>query len=87
MKVLAAHDHPVTILTKSRLVVRDLDILTPMAQKGLVKVALSVTTLDRKLARTMEPRASMPQRRLDAIRLLSDAGIPTGVMFALLSRL
>ncbi len=82
LQVLAAHDHPLTILTKSRLVVRDLDILSPMAQKGLVKVALSVTTLDRKLARTLEPRAAMPQRRLDAIKLLSDAGIPTGVVFA-----
>lgn len=82
LKVLAAHDHPVTILTKSRLVVRDLDILAPMAQKRLVKVALSITTLDRKLARTLEPRAAMPQRRLDAIKLLSDAGVPTGVMFA-----
>ena len=82
LKVLAKHSHPVTILTKSRLVVRDLDILAPMAKKGLVKVSLSVTTLDRKLARAMEPRASMPQRRLDAIRLLTDAGVPTGVMFA-----
>lgn len=82
LKVLAAHNHPVTIVTKSRLVVRDLDILVPMAQKGLVKVALSVTTLDRKLARALEPRASMPQRRLDAIKLLSDAGVPAGVMFA-----
>lgn len=82
LKVLAAHDHPVTILTKSRLVVRDLDLLVPMARKGLVKVALSVTTIDRTLARRLEPRAAMPQRRLDAIRLLSDAGVPTGVMFA-----
>jgi len=82
LKVLMEHDHPVTIVTKSRLVVRDMDLLVPMAEKGLVKVALSVTTLDRKLARTMEPRASTPQRRLDAIRLLSDAGVPTGVMFA-----
>jgi len=82
LKVLAAHDHPVTILTKSRLVVRDMDLLVPMAQKGLVKVALSVTTLDRRLARTLEPRAAMPQRRLDAIKLLSDAGVPAGVMFA-----
>jgi len=82
LKVLARHDHPVTILTKSRLVVRDLDLLEPMARKGLVKVALSVTTIDRTLARRLEPRAAMPQRRLDAIRLLSDAGVPTGVMFA-----
>ncbi len=82
LKVLHDCDHPVTILTKSRLVVRDLDILAPMAEKGLVKVSLSVTTLDRKLARRMEPRACTPVRRLDAIRLLSDAGVPTGVMFA-----
>lgn len=82
LKVLAAHDHPVTILTKSRLVVRDMDLLVPMAKKGLVKVALSVTTLDRDLARTLEPRAATPQRRLDAIRLLSDAGVQTGVVFA-----
>lgn len=82
LKVLSKHDHPVTILTKSRLVVRDLDILAPMAEKGLVKVGLSITTLDRKLARALEPRASMPQRRLDAIRLISDASIPTSVMFA-----
>ena len=61
---------------------RDLDLLVPLAEKGLVKVSLSVTSLDRKLARTMEPRASTPQRRLDAIHLLSDAGVPTGVLFA-----
>lgn len=82
LQVLHDCGHPVTILTKSRLVVRDLDILAPMAEKGLVKVSLSVTTLDRKMARRMEPRASTPVRRLDAIRLLSDAGVPTGVMFA-----
>jgi len=82
LKVLLKHEHPVTILTKSRLVVRDLDLIAPMAEKGLVKVGLSVTTLDRKLARLMEPRASTPQRRLDAIRLLSEAGVPTSVMFA-----
>jgi DNA repair photolyase len=82
LKVLAEYDHPVTVLTKSRLVVRDMDILAPMAAKGLVKVSLSVTTLDRTLARRLEPRASTPQRRLDAIKLLSDAGVSTGVMFA-----
>ena len=82
LKVLLKHEHPVTILTKSRLVVRDLDLIAPMAEKGLVKVGLSVTSLDRKLSRLMEPRASTPQRRLDAIRLLSDAGVPTSVMFA-----
>ncbi|WP_449555794.1 PA0069 family radical SAM protein [Kordiimonas aestuarii] len=82
LKVLYEHRHPVTILTKSRLVVRDLDILVPMAEMGLVRVALSVTTLDRKLARVLEPRASTPTRRLDAIKLLSDAGVPVGMMFA-----
>ncbi len=82
LKVLYEHRHPVTILTKSRLVVRDMDILVPMAEKGLVRVSLSVTTLDRKLARALEPRASTPTRRLDAIKLLSDAGVPTGMMFA-----
>jgi DNA repair photolyase len=82
LKVLYEHRHPVTILTKSRLVVRDMDILVPMAEMGLVRVSLSVTTLDRKLARALEPRASTPTRRLDAIKLLSDAGVPTGMMFA-----
>ncbi|MFC3053444.1 PA0069 family radical SAM protein [Kordiimonas pumila] len=82
LKVLAAHDHPVTILTKSRLIVRDLDILAPMAERGLVKAGLSITTLDRRLARLLEPRAAMPQRRLDAVKLLTDAGVPTTVMFA-----
>jgi len=82
LKVLSRYEHPVTILTKSRLIVRDLDLIAPMAEKGLVKVGLSVTSLDRKLARLMEPRASSPQRRLDAIKLLSDAGVPTSVMFA-----
>ncbi len=82
LKVLAKYEHPVTILTKSRMVIRDMDLIAPMAEKGLVTVGLSVTTLDRKLSRLMEPRASAPQRRLDAIRLLSDAGVPTSVMFA-----
>lgn len=82
LEVLAEHGHPVGIVTKSALVTRDIDILSEMAQEGLVKVALSVTTLDGKLARAMEPRASTPGRRLDAIRQLSDAGIPTGLMVA-----
>ena len=63
-------------------VLRDIDILSEMAREGLAKVALSVTTLDRRLARSMEPRAGTPQRRLAAIKALSEAGIPTGVMFA-----
>jgi DNA repair photolyase len=82
LEVLDSFSHPVGIVTKSALVVRDIDILARMARRDLVKVALSVTTLDRHLARKMEPRAATPQRRLDAIRALSDAGVPTQVMVA-----
>ncbi|MBS7553421.1 PA0069 family radical SAM protein [Ancylobacter dichloromethanicus] len=82
LEVLRDFAHPVGIVTKSALVVRDLDILGPMAEKGLVKVALSITTLDHKLARIMEPRAATPQRRLDALRALSEAGVPTAVLVA-----
>lgn len=82
LEVLAAHNHPVAIVTKGHLVTRDIDILSAMAAKGLAKVAVSITTLDGKLARAMEPRASSPARRLDAIRALSQAGIPTAVMTA-----
>ena len=82
LQVLADANHPVAIVTKSALVLRDLDILGPMAAKGLAKVALSVTTLDRELARAMEPRASTPQRRLDAIESLSAAGVPAAVIVA-----
>ena len=80
LEVLDAHNHPVGIVTKSALVVRDIDVLSRMAARGLAKVALSVTTLDRRLARTMEPRAATPAKRLEAIRALSDAGIPTSAM-------
>jgi len=80
--VLAECNHPVGIVTKSALVTRDIDILAPMAAKRLARVALSVTTLDRELARTLEPRASTPPKRLDAIRALAAAGIPTSVMVA-----
>ncbi len=80
LEVLAKANHPVMIVTKSALVTRDIDILSEMAAKGLAKVALSVTTLDRKLARTMEPRASTPVKRLEAIRQLTEAGIPTSVL-------
>ena len=73
---------PVGIITKNALVERDLDILAPMAQKGLVSVFISVTTLDHDLARRMEPRASAPARRIEAIRTLSQAGVPVGVMVA-----
>jgi DNA repair photolyase len=82
LEVLARTRHPVGIVTKSALVTRDIDILGPMAEQGLAKVAVSVTTLDRAIARAMEPRAPTPDRRLDAIRRLSEAGIPTGVMVA-----
>ncbi len=68
LEVLRDTNHPVGIVTKSALVLRDLDILSEMAAKGLAKVALSVTTLDAKLARAMEPRASTPVKRLEAIR-------------------
>lgn len=80
LEVLEAHNHPVGIVTKSALVTRDIDILSRMAEKGLAKVALSITSLDRKLARVMEPRASTPPKRLEAVRALSEAGIPTSVM-------
>jgi DNA repair photolyase len=82
LEVLAAHDHPVGIVTKSTLIARDIDILAPMAEKKLAQVCLSVTTLDRELSRKMEPRAPTPARRLETIRALVDAGIPCGVMAA-----
>jgi DNA repair photolyase len=82
LEVLAAANHPVGIVTKSALVQRDIDILGPMAAKGLAKVAISVTSLDPQLARKMEPRASSPEKRLETIEKLAAAGIPTGVMVA-----
>lgn len=82
LEVLDRAGHPVGIVTKSAGVVRDIDILSRLASRGLVKVALSVTTLDPKLARSMEPRAATPPKRLEAIRRLSEAGIPTTVMVA-----
>jgi DNA repair photolyase len=82
LEVLERCGHPVGIVTKSALVLRDLDILARLAQRNLVKVALSVTTLDPKLARLMEPRAATPARRLEALRQLAAAGVPTSVMVA-----
>ena len=79
LEVLAAFRHPVTITTKSDRVMRDIDILAPMAADGLASVAISVTSLDRSIARTLEPRAPTPARRLAAIRALADAGIPVFV--------
>lgn len=82
LEVLEATNHPVGIVTKSALVTRDIDILGRMAEKGLVKVCLSITSLDRKLSRAMEPRAATPGLRLKALRDLNAAGIPTSVMVA-----
>ena len=82
LEVLDRASHPVGIVTKSALVMRDIDILSRMAKRNLAKVAISVTTLDPQLARTMEPRASTPPKRLEALRQLSEAGIPTTVMVA-----
>lgn len=79
LEVLSQFKHPVGITTKSALVTRDIDILGPMAREKLAFVAISITTSDRKLARAMEPRASTPDRRFEAIRALSDAGIPVTV--------
>jgi DNA repair photolyase len=80
LDVLSEFNHPVGIVTKSALVLRDLDILTSMAKRNLVKVAISVTTLDPRLARKLEPRASTPSKRLEALRVLSEAGVPSVLM-------
>jgi DNA repair photolyase len=82
LMVLTKYNHPVSILTKSALITRDIDLLQPMAMAGLVKAMLSVTTLNAGLARAMEPRASTPTKRLAAIRRLKEAGVPVGVMTA-----
>ncbi len=80
LKVLRDFQHPVGIVTKGTLIERDLDILAPMARNGLVRVGISLTTLDRDLSRRMEPRAPSPQRRLGMIRNLTEAGVPVRVM-------
>jgi DNA repair photolyase len=82
LEVLSAFSHPVGIVTKSALVTRDIDLLAPMAKRNLARVFLSITTLDPVLARRIEPRAATPGRRLETIRALAEAGIPTGVMAA-----
>ncbi|MBD3609946.1 MAG: PA0069 family radical SAM protein [Gammaproteobacteria bacterium] len=82
LKVLEAHRHPVSIITKSSLIERDIDILSEMAEQNRVSVAISVTSLDHDLSRRLEPRAASPKRRLQTIRTLSDAGIPVGVLTA-----
>ncbi len=78
--VLSDFNHPVAIITKSNLVLRDIDIVASMAERGLASVGISITTLDRGLARRLEPRAPTPARRIEAIERLSAAGIPTAVM-------
>jgi len=82
LEVLSAYNHPLTITTKGTLIERDIDLLKPMAAKGLVQVGLSVTTLGSRLSRQLEPRAPVPARRLKTMRLLTDAGIPVRVMIA-----
>ena len=82
LKVLEEFRNPVTIITKNHLVTRDVDLLGQLAESKSCRVYLSLTTNDRSLARTLEPRTSTPDRRLKAIRTLSDAGIPVGVMVA-----
>ena len=84
LEVLAECGHPVTIVTKSALIERDLDILAPMGKGNLVKVFVSIGTLDRVIARKLEPRAASPQRRVDVLKALSGAGVPCGVMVAAL---
>ena len=82
LEVFLETKHPVTITTKSALIVRDLDLLTALARLNLVSVALSITTLDHKLSNKLEPRAASPARRLEALKLLCEAGVPTMVMVA-----
>jgi DNA repair photolyase len=82
LEVLAECRHPVSFVTKSALITRDLDLLAPMAREGLVSVHFSITTLDNRLAAAMEPRATAPHGKLRAMRTLADAGVPVGVMVA-----
>ncbi|MGI9169339.1 MAG: PA0069 family radical SAM protein [Caulobacteraceae bacterium] len=82
LEVMARFRHPLSIITKSALIERDLDLLGPMGVAGMARAAVSITTVDRKLARAMEPRAATPERRLAAVRALAAAGVPTIVMFA-----
>jgi DNA repair photolyase len=82
MEVLVRFRHPFSVITKSALILRDLDLLSEVAAADLVRVAISVTSVDRRLARSMEPRAATPEKRFEAIRKLSEAGVPVTVMFA-----
>ena len=82
LTILAEHNHPVSLLTKSALIQKYIDLIAPMAEKQLCRVGISITTLDRQLARKMEPRAATPPKRLETVRELSEAGIPVTVMNA-----
>jgi DNA repair photolyase len=82
LEVMERWGHPVSVITKSQLIMRDIDILSRLAARNLAKAAISVTTLDRRIARVMEPRAAAPHRRLEAIRALAEAGVPTTIMVA-----
>lgn len=82
IETLERFGHPFTLITKSALILRDLDVLSRMAERGLTRVAISITTLDRRLARSMEPRAATPGKRVEAVRRLTEAGVPVTVMFA-----
>jgi DNA repair photolyase len=82
LEVLCECEHPFSLITKSALVERDIDLIAPMAAKGMARVDFSITTLDRTLARRLEPRAAAPQRRLEALGRLAAAGIPVGVNVA-----
>lgn len=82
LEILHAHNHPVSLLSKSALIERDIDLLSEMSAKNLVRVGISITTLDAKLARIMEPRAATPTKRLGAVKKLSEAGVPVVVMTA-----
>jgi DNA repair photolyase len=82
VEVLSEFRHPVSIITKSSLIERDIDLIAPMARERLADVWITLTTLDAELARRMEPRAAAPHRRLQTIKALADAGVPVGVMIA-----
>jgi len=82
LEVMDEFSHPVAIITKSALILRDLDLLKSLAERGLVKVAISITSLDHKLSRSIEPRASQPGKRLQAMEILAKSGIPTSTLVA-----
>ena len=82
LETLQRFRHPFSIITKSALILRDLDVLGEMGRAGLARAAVSITSLDRRLSRSMEPRAATPERRIEAVRRLAEAGVPTIVMFA-----